>query len=201
MDSRYYRSSSPRRLVNPERSSTGTFYDSYQGRGGNVSPGSSGERIAAPSTSHRTYVYAPSSSSSRSSNAKYDAYSGRPRRNTLEERDDRRSRARHSLTIPVGSHTAISHANDRPSSPLARSWDSRGEYVSHAPARREHKKIYSVDDNKSAKLIAEAEVDPRKREGDPVGHKVAHNRGRSYHTTKPLVDGQLLLHQCCRHVS
>ncbi|ORY17217.1 hypothetical protein BCR34DRAFT_475030 [Clohesyomyces aquaticus] len=200
MDSRYYRPSSPRRHVHPGRSSTGTFADPYYephySRAANTSPRTSGERLVGSSTTHpHHYTYAPSSSSgTRSSNITYDSYSGRPRRNTLTESDDRLVRTNASTlapvtAIPIRTHGLGSH-HDRPSSPLARSWDTRGEtYVTHAP-RREHKRIYSVDDNShTSKLIAEKDViEPRRRDAHvaPV-HSTTTSGGRSYHhSSKPL---------------
>lgn len=203
MDSRgYYRPSSPRgRVVNPARSSTGTFadpyYDSaYYGRGHNTSPRSSADRIAAPTSSTYSYATPSSSSGSRAANLKYDSYTGRPRRNTLNESDDRlvrpniREIAPAAAAIPIRTHHHHHHL-DRPSSPLARSWDKRGEtYItSGGPSRSQHKRIYSVDDNShQSQLVAERElVEPRRRDSqDTRGYNVT-SGGRTYHghSTKP----------------
>ncbi|KAF2648770.1 hypothetical protein K491DRAFT_708517 [Lophiostoma macrostomum CBS 122681] len=199
MDSRHYRPSSPRtRLVNPNRSSTGTFadpyYDStYYARRGDTSPRTSGERIGG---SHQpSYAsYAPSSSSgSRSANLKYDAYSGRPRRNTLNESDDRLVRTAvqnvaPTASIPIRAPAVHAHHHhlERPSSPLAHSWDNRAETYATQPAKREHKRIYSVDDNShQAKLVSERDVvEPRRRDDARGGYSVT-SGGRSYHQSKP----------------
>ncbi|KAF2184148.1 hypothetical protein K469DRAFT_689485 [Zopfia rhizophila CBS 207.26] len=204
MESRYnYRPSSPvRRLVNPARSSTGNFvdpshYDSYYARGA-TSPRTSGEKIALSSGSHHpTYPYTPSTStSSRSGNVKYNSYSGRPRRNTFNESDDRLVRPNvtshaPATSIPIRAPGVHNHHLEQPSSPLARSWENRGEtYITHGPTLREHKRIYSVDDNShSAKLIAERDlVEPHRREnGDSRGYSTTTSGGRSYYQNKPLI--------------
>lgn len=197
MDSRYYRPSSPRsRAGHPARSSTGTFaepyYDpSYYPRAGASSPRSSAERIAG--SHHSALTYNPASSStSRAAAPKYDVYSGRRRRNTLET-DERLARpvSAHPIptSIPVRAPGLHSH-HDPPSSPLARSWDTRGDtYITHGASRREHKKLYSVDDSShSTKLVAEKDViEPRRREsGETRGYSVT-SGGRSYHQNKPLI--------------
>ena len=199
--SRYYRPSSPRtRHINPARSSTGTFGDPYYDSsyyGHQSSPRSSVERVGT--AAHPTYTYAPSSSSgSRSANVKYDSYSGRPRRNTLNESDDRlvRPNVREiapATSIPIrapGVHNHHHHL-ERPSSPLTRSWDNRGgetTYITPAPAKREHKRIYSVDDDShKAKLVAEREViEPARRRdsADLRGYSLT-SGSRNYHPSKP----------------
>jgi hypothetical protein len=194
MDSRYYRPSSPRgRLGNPSRSSTGTFdpYSDSNYYGRPSSPRTSGERIAGSHYPHHTYT--PSTSSgSHSSSLKYDSYTGRPRRNTLTESNDRLSKPSTSLvstTIPVRSHGAHSH-HEHASSPLARSFDNRADtYITQGAPRREHKKVYSVDDNShSTRLIAEKDViEPRRREPvDSRGYSVT-SGGRTYNQPKPPV--------------
>lgn len=78
------------------------------------------------------------------------------------------------------------HAHlDRPSSPLAQSWDKRGSdtYISPGPSRTQHKKIYSVDDtSRGAQLVAEKDIiePPRHRDGADRGYSVT-SGGRSYH--------------------
>lgn len=191
MDSRFYRPSSPRgRMSNPARSSTGTF-DPYYDSSHYARPTS--PRVDRTGGSiYPQHTYTPSSSSgSRSSNLKYDTYSGRPRRNTLNESDDRLVRPNVNLapaTIPLRTHALHTH-HDRPSSPLARSWDNRGDtYITQGAPRREHKRIYSVDDNsRSAKLIAEKDViEPRRQDTtDSRGYNVT-SGGRTYHQHKPL---------------
>lgn len=194
MDSRYYRPASPRgRISNPARSSTGTFdpyYDAnYYGRP--RSPRSSAERVGGSLYAQHDYPTS-SSSGSRSSKPRYDSYSGRPRRNTLNDSDDRLARPSTTLApptaLPLRTHaTHATHAHDRPSSPLARSWDNRAETYNSQPApRREHKRIYSVDDGShSAKLIAEKDIiKPSHR--DSRDYSVT-SGGRTYHQHKPLV--------------
>ncbi|CAI6341117.1 unnamed protein product [Periconia digitata] len=191
MTSRYGRASSPRgRYSNPARSSTGTFdpyYDStYYGRPS--SPRTSGERLSG-SSHYPQHTYAPSSStSSRSPAYKYDTYTGRPRRSTLTEPEDRPIWPNiPPPALPTRPHVPHLH-HDRPSSPLSRNWDSRGDtYITYPPSRREHKRIYSVDDNShSAKLIAEKDiVEPRRRDLDDRGYSIT-SGGRSYHSHKPV---------------
>ncbi|OCK85624.1 hypothetical protein K432DRAFT_19324 [Lepidopterella palustris CBS 459.81] len=200
MDPRgHYRPASPRRLVAPGRSSTGTFgessfdpyYPARSGRDISLSPRTSGDRIAIPSA-HNTYNYTPSFSSPRSSNPKYDTYSGRPRRNTFTESDPRLPQPTGSAltpTIPIRTHGA-NVIHEMPSSPLSRSWDNRGDtYITPLASvqpRMEHKRIYSVDDNRPARLISEKDVvEPRRR--DTGDRATTTSSGRTYHYNKPLV--------------
>jgi zinc finger CCCH domain-containing protein 13 len=82
------------------------------------------------------------------------------------------------MSIPIRPHG--SHHYDRPASPLAHSWDSRGEtFVTHAPIKRDHKRIYSVDDNRSTKLIAE--IEPHRPHGS------SSRSGAHYRYAKPLI--------------
>ena len=195
----HYRPASPRRIVIPGRSSTGTFpetsYDPYysttrSGREVIVSPRTSGERIVTPSHhTHHHHHHTPTSALVKSSDPKFDKYSGRPRRNTLVEQEARIPRP--TPSIPIRTHGNVIHTTlDRPSSPQARSWDSRGDtYVtpstSSAP-RKEHTKLYSVDDSHSAKLIAEREVEPRRRDSREQGDYRA-SGGHTYHRNVPIV--------------
>ncbi|KAF2019765.1 hypothetical protein BU24DRAFT_406391 [Aaosphaeria arxii CBS 175.79] len=199
MESRYNRPSSPRnRYVNPARSSTGTFGDPYHdslyyGGRTNTSPRSSGDRFGSSYQPHAT-VYTPSSSSgSRTSALKYDSYSGRPRRNTLND-DERTGRPnlREILPLPPTSSIPIrspafqhNFHHNRPSSPLASSFDSRGDTYIHGPTRHEHKRIYSVDDNShKARLVAEREViEPRRQDSRSQRDYNVTSGGRSYHTS------------------
>lgn len=195
MDSRFYRSSSPRRFANPGRSSTGTFGDPYYDPAyypTKTSPRSSADRIG---TSHQPYAY-PSSGSSGSSGtrAPYDSYSGRRRRNTLNEADDRgvRPNVREvvptpTMSIPVRAPVLRQHHyyDNRPSSPLAQSWNDRASF-DHLPSRHEHKKIYSVDDsNHKTKLVAERDIieSRRKEVSDPRTYAVT-SGGKNYHPVK-----------------
>ncbi|KAF1828809.1 hypothetical protein BDW02DRAFT_614246 [Decorospora gaudefroyi] len=186
MESRYTRPSSPRgRYTNPGRSSTGTFADpyydsSYYGRPS--SPRTSGERVGG---SHYAPYYTPStSSSSRSSNLKYDSYTARPRRNTNDmTKPNVSTSALPHTSMPIRSpYTPHSHL-DRPSSPLASSYDKRDTYITPA-ASRGHKKVYSVDDSShSTKLVAEVEP-ARHRDHADRGYSLT-SGGRSYHDSKP----------------
>lgn len=196
----HYRPTSPRRIVIPGRSSTGTFsetsYDPYysttrNGREVIISPRTSGERIVTPSShhTHHHHHHTPTSAVVKSSDPKFDTYSGRPRRNTVTEQEARIPRP--TPSIPIRTHGNVIHTTlDRPPSPLARSWDSRGDtYVtpstSSAP-RKEHTKLYDVDDSHSAKLIAEREVEPRRRDSREQGDYRA-SGGRTYRRNAPIV--------------
>ncbi|KAF2114070.1 hypothetical protein BDV96DRAFT_600808 [Lophiotrema nucula] len=193
MDSgRYHRPASPRgRMLAPGRSSTGTFadpysHDSYYGRD-RTSPRTSAERIGGsqyPAYTSSTSSYTPSASTgSRSSGLKYDSYSGRPRRSTVTE-EDRPTAAKPLPIRAPGVHSQHHHHLDTPSSPLARSWDNRGDtYITHGPSQ--HKRIYSVDDKShSTKLVAEKELvkADRKDSREPQGYSVT-SGGRPYHTS------------------
>ncbi|KAF2398038.1 hypothetical protein EJ06DRAFT_558445 [Trichodelitschia bisporula] len=162
MDSRHYRSSSPgsRKLAIPGRSSTGGFgpaYDPYYTssysrspvddyatprsavleRGSGLMPLPSNLHVPPPSSSIR------SASTSRS--ASTDIYSGRPRRSTLTGAD---GRSRVPAAVP-----------GRPSSPLARTYVE--PIKGSSSGGRGHRKVYSIDDGKTARLIEDRDLDPR----------------------------------------
>ncbi|KAL6710504.1 hypothetical protein ACN47E_008552 [Coniothyrium glycines] len=192
MESRYNRPSSPRgRYANPARSSTGTFADPYYDPayyGRPTSPRSSADRVSG---SHYTSsYYTPSTSSaSRTSNIKYDAYTGRPRRSTNEHMSSRPNVS--SLTntsIPIRTPYSPHSEALRPSSPLAPSYDKRGDAYITQPARREHKKVYSVDDtSRSTRLVAEKDIESlRLRDSVDRSYSLT-SGGRSYgsHNSKP----------------
>ncbi|KAF1849100.1 uncharacterized protein K460DRAFT_375817 [Cucurbitaria berberidis CBS 394.84] len=191
MESRYNRPSSPRgRYSNPARSSTGTFADpyydsSYYGRPS--SPRTSADRITS---SYNQAYYMPSSSSgARASNLKYDSYTGRPRRNTNEHSSRPNVSTVTNTSLPIRT-PYTPHGNlDRPASPIAQPpRDKRADtYITPGVPRREHKKVYSVDDSsRSTKLVAEREVDlPRHRDSVDRGYSLT-SGGRSYHSnSKP----------------
>lgn len=195
MESRYHRSSSPRRTYNPARSSTGTFADAY---GSSYdystyrpsSPRSSADRLAGTSHHHSSSShgsYAPSSSSSsRASALKYDSAYGhqtRPRRNT-EDRMHRPNVA--SLTsLPLRTPYTQDH---RPSSPLTsspRTHSHADTYITHGSRQdsvptSSHKKIYSVDSSHTAKLVAETDTVESPRHRDSGYGGVTSGRS-SYH--------------------
>ncbi|KAF1945720.1 hypothetical protein EJ02DRAFT_37232 [Clathrospora elynae] len=187
MESRYTRPSSPRsRHANPARSSTGTFADPYYDSshyGRPSSPRTSGDRIGGPLHSPH---YAPSSSTStRTSNLKYDSYTTRPRRNTNDlTRPTVSSSALPTTSMPLRTPYSPHSQHDRPSSPLAPSYDKRDTYITPGASRREHKKVYSVDDSsRSTKLVAEIEP-ARHRDSADRGYSLT-SGGRSYHDSKP----------------
>ncbi|KAF2646260.1 hypothetical protein P280DRAFT_387884 [Massarina eburnea CBS 473.64] len=198
MSSRYTRPLSPRGryAANPARSSTGTFdpyYDStYYGRP--ASPRTSAERVGGGSH-YSPHSYAPSSASttasSRASNLKYDSYSGRPRGSTLTESDRGiwpNVGPTTPTALPIRTHT--SHGRHEGSASPPRSWDNRGDtFVTHGatPHRREHKRIYSVEDGShTTKLIAEKDIiEPRRREADERSNHSLTSGGRTYQQHKP----------------
>ncbi|KAK4989229.1 hypothetical protein LTR28_001620, partial [Elasticomyces elasticus] len=170
----HYRPSSPggRRIVNPARASDSWTTDPYYAqRGHYVSPRSSNERVIPLSVT--TYVN-PTPTASRPTE-RYDAYSGRPRRSTLT--DSTRAPIAVANNLSSRSRPAVVQGatQARPPSPLSRSALSkerdRDYYVlpaSSAAPRREHKKIYSVDDGKS-RLVMDVDIEPAQH----------HNRGDS----------------------
>jgi hypothetical protein len=185
MDSRYKRSSSPRRYANPARSSTGTFADPYYDYSmyRPSSPRSSAERIGSSHHHSSSAYYTPSTSSG--SRASTQSSYGRPRRNTNE-----------AMTRPTTTTTSMPirtpytpHSNlDRPSSPLAGSRDKRSDTYITQPTRTSHKKIYSVDDtSRSTQLVAERDTveSPRHRDSVDRGYGVT-SGSRTYHnSSKP----------------
>lgn len=192
MDSRYTRPSSPRRAYgNPARASTGGFADPYYDSSYYARPSSpraSIDRLTAASTYHSPYWNQPTSSlaAARSSNYKYDSYTSRPRRNTNDlSRPNVSTSALPQTSLPLRTpyspHTS-SHA-DRPRSPLAASYDKRGDTYITGGSSRTHKKVYSVDDSSHlTKLVAE--VDASRHHTDR-GYNVT-SGGRTYHDSKPV---------------
>lgn len=196
MESRHYRSSSPRRAFNPARASTGTFADPYASSYDYStyrpsSPRASADRLSGASHHHSNASfgsYAPSGSSgSRASAFKYDAGYGqqtRPRRNT----EDRLSRPNVASLTSLPLRTPFSQ-DHRPSSPLAPPRSSHGHgdtYITHGSSRQDsgssHKKIYSVDSTHTAKLVAETDTieSPRHRDS---GYGAVTSGRSSYHPT------------------
>ncbi|KAK5188127.1 hypothetical protein LTR16_008702, partial [Cryomyces antarcticus] len=197
----YYRSSSPssRRVVYPERSSTGTIYDPYAPRTTHhVSPRSSNERVVPIST--QTFINAAPISSSSRTTGHYDSYSGRPRRSTLTETDPRRPSVTTSYQPSRFRPAVVQSAIDRPPSPLGYSSQTidRDYYITpavSAPSRREHrehKKLYSVDDGKAARLVADIDTPNTSRRKDSTergGYRSSGLGGnrKGYHLNGPLV--------------
>ncbi|KAF2822868.1 hypothetical protein CC86DRAFT_300066 [Ophiobolus disseminans] len=186
----YKRASSPpsrRYSANPARSSTGTFADPYYDYSlypRPSSPRSSADRIPAGSH-HSSAYYTPSTTSSRTTmpSSYTTASSGRPRRNTGELTRPTASTTSMPIRTPYTPHGHL----DRPSSPLAQSWDKRGDtYITQGPSRAQHKKIYSVDDSShSTQLVAETEP-ARHRDTADRGYGGVTSGGRTYHSnSKP----------------
>ncbi|KAF2272384.1 uncharacterized protein EI97DRAFT_504288 [Westerdykella ornata] len=197
MDAGYYRPGSPRyRIATPARASTGTFGDPYHEPTyyERTSPRTSAERLTVPVHHGHHHGYAPSStsSSSRSGSHKYDSYSGRPRRNTLTEADERPHRplvkelAPKTLPIHVpGGHRHHHSLQEPPSGYMSRSFDGRPDpIITHGPPRH-HSRIYSIDDNsRKAELIADREfIEPRRRDDDPRGYSIT-SGGKPYYYDK-----------------
>src|SRR5690242_1775270 len=201
MESRYHRSSSPRRAFNPARASTGTFADPYASSYDYASyrptsPRASADRLSASTHHHPSPSYASyapttaSSSAARTTGLKYDAGYGlqtRPRRNT----EDRMSRPNVASLTSLPLRTPFSQ-DHRPSSPLAPPRTSHGHghghgdtYITHGSSRQDsgvssHKKIYSVDSSHTAKLVAETDTieSPRHRDS---GYGAVTSGRSSYH--------------------
>lgn len=188
MESRYNRPSSPRgRYNNPGRASTGTFGDPYYDSSYYVRPSSPRSSVDRIGGSKQTYYTPNNSSSSRTNSLKYDSYTGRPRRNTNDHTSRPNVSSLTSLPIrtPYSPHSHL----DRPASPLSQSWDKRADtYITPGPSRREHKKVYSVDDSShKTQLVAERELIEPSRHRDSVdrGYNLT-SGGRSYHnSSKP----------------
>lgn len=195
MAHRYYtrpasppRAASPkgRQTAIPERSSTGGFGpppDAYYSRYRDeyASPRSSNERVV-PSAS-QNYIAPSSATTARPPG--YDAYGSKHsrRRSTLTEADTRRPAdlAAYSRSRPI-----IHSELHRPSSPLARTYDDRDTHITPAVApRREHKKVYSVDEGQT-KLIDERDVNPRRRDSADKGYRGSRSyKQKGYHLNGP----------------
>ena len=86
------------------------------------------------------------------------------------------------IRTPYSPHSHL----DRPSSPLAPTYDKRDTYITPGTSRREHKKVYSVDDSShSTKLVAERDTleSARHRDTADRGYSSLTSGGRSYHST------------------
>lgn len=148
----------------------------------------SADRVGTGSHYTPSYYMPSSTTGSRTSNLKYDSYTGRPRRSTNEHMSSRPNVS--SLTntsMPIRSSYTPHGDVHRPSSPLTYSHSKSGDtYIQ--PARSSHKKVYSVDDSShSTRLVAEKEVDSsRHRDSFDRGYSVT-SGGRSYgsHNSKP----------------
>lgn len=190
MSSRYTRPASPpgRRYDNYGRSSTGQLAQSYDmpsrysHRDSFTSPRGSAERVIPVSA--ETYVNG-TLVDSRSNRAVHDAYKDRPRRSTYDMPPFSSSS---SLRAP-----GSSSADDRGISPTSKSSAYDSAYGSSASygsnGRREHKKVYSIDDERrSSRLVPEPD---RKRRDDTDSARqpaplAGPGRSREYHRNAPL---------------
>ncbi|CAN9423710.1 unnamed protein product [Alternaria sp. RS040] len=199
MDTRYNRPSSPRgsRYSNPARSSTGTFSDpyyssSYSGYGRPSSPRSSVDRLGTSHTSHTSHhtpYYTPTTSHTSHSTTKYDAYTGRPRRNTNDlSRPNVSTSALPQTSLPLRTPYSSHTHTDRPRSPLTPSYAKAPDtYITPGASSRGHKKVYSVDDTSHlTKLVAEVQPSSHHhRDHADRGYSLT-SGGRSYHdSSKP----------------
>lgn len=175
MSSRYARPGSPtgpgRRFQDPSRSSTGSVYSSntyempssYRHRDSFASPRTSGERVIPISS--ETYVNGQRVGSTAQPRPTYDAYDPRPRRSTYDDGPRAApSNAGSSYLQPA----VVNNASARGVSPATRpsNYDP-GRYVSSsssAAPKREHKKVYSVDDGKTTRLVPGAEKELVRKE-------------------------------------
>ncbi|KAF2843400.1 hypothetical protein M501DRAFT_985517 [Patellaria atrata CBS 101060] len=192
--SNHYRPSSPRgrhHITVPERSSTGTFptYDPYydtRSPQGYTSP-----RSGVVPISTQTFVNS-ASGASRAATV-YNPYSTRPRRSTLTEADNahRRSSSLVPPALPSRSRPIVQTSIERPSSPLARSWDSRDAFVTPASSGpKRERKVYSIDDGKAYRVNDnDADSHWKDSERERGGYRSS-GQGPSrkgYHLNGPLV--------------
>lgn len=201
--SRYSRQPSPpggRRFADPARSSTGALYNSYdpppssysRHRDSVTSPRASNERVIPVSTEryiNGERVSASSLSSGSTARPAYDAYESRPRRTTHDS-----DRVPPSPSSPAHSRSAVVHQqepghrsrNHVNTSSASSSYDS-GAYVSSSSSastlpRREHKKVYSVDDENNLRLHSEH---PRHHHSGSTHSGSTHGRSTDYHLSGP----------------
>ncbi|KAI9672650.1 MAG: hypothetical protein M1831_000085 [Alyxoria varia] len=163
MGSRYNRPPSPtgRRFDNYGRSSTSGLsrgYDmpsSYTPRDSYTSPRSSGERVIPLSS--ETYVNGTRVNSNRN-RLGHDNYTDRQRRSTYAE-DSAGSRGYPASTSASTSSTrpaVIQNSTERSAQPTKSStYDNAYISSSASGGRREHKKVYSIDDGRTSRLIPE----------------------------------------------
>lgn len=151
-----------RRLQNPARLSDNTLSsDSYYSQRHNsyASPRASTSGVIPIST--QTFINVPPPQNPR---PLYDSYSGRPRRSSLVDT----SRAASSSTTQLPSRTrptVIQQDIGRPASPTKiTTRDTKDYYVTPASSQEPrtttttHKKLYSVDGDGSAKLVADVNI-------------------------------------------
>jgi len=199
MTSRYRPVSPPgRRLVPPERSSTGHVgysYDPYQSRSARetyVTPRTSGDRVIPISS--ETYVNGVLLSNGWS-NASYDPYDTHRRRSTLTD-DIEPPYWKSTPSSATGSSSylrpaVIHNAAETPSSNLSRlpPKNDRDYYVTSAKSgsKHEHKRVYSIDDGRPARLIGETDRDGRKRDDYERGiQTTSGGPSRGYHLSGPV---------------
>ena len=179
MGSRYNRPPSPtgRRFDNYGRSSTSGLsrgYDmpsSYIPRDSYTSPRSSGERVIPLSS--ETYVNGTLVNSNRNRSG-HDNYNDRQRRFTYAE-DSAGSRGYPATTSASASSTrpaVVQNSSERSSQPTKSStYDNAYISSSTSGGRREHKKVYSIDDGRTSRLIPEK--DGKRRDEPEPGRQSA----------------------------
>ncbi|CAK4032959.1 Hypothetical predicted protein [Lecanosticta acicola] len=165
MSYNHHRPLSPggRRIANPGRASENTLTDPYYQPRHNsyVSPRSSGGVIPI---STQTFINVPPPTNSRPAE-RYDSYSGRPRRSSLV--DTTRGAVGSTTQLPSRSRPAVIQQDfARPASPskFARGEKEKYDYVTPASSQEPrtttttHKKLYSVDGDGAAKLVADVNI-------------------------------------------
>ncbi|KXT16181.1 hypothetical protein AC579_887 [Pseudocercospora musae] len=195
-----------RRLQNPARLSDNTLNDSSyysQRHNSYASPRSSTSGVIPIST--QTFINVPPPQNPRPLH-QYDSYSGRPRRSSLVD-TSRASASASTTQLPSRSRpTIIQQDIARPASPTKiTSRETKDYYLTPASSQEPrtttttHKKLYSVDGDGSAKLVADVNIpvepagnrhhkrrDSVERGGyRSVGVEQQRDRGRvgrSYHT-------------------
>lgn len=164
MSYNHHRPLSPggRRIANPARASENTLTDPYyqQRHNSYVSPRSSGGVIPI---STQTFVNVPPPTNSRPEQ-RYDSYSGRPRRSSLV--DNTRGASTSTTQLPSRSRPAVIQQDfARPASP-SKFGREKEKYDYMTPASSQeprtttttHKKLYSVDGDGGAKLVADVNI-------------------------------------------
>lgn len=184
MSSRHLRPGSPtgRRFDNPGRASTGTVqkpYDmpsNYTTRETYTSPRSSGERVVP--ISKDTYVGGRLVESTRKPLSVDPEYHDKNhhRRSTY----DADLRAPPSTSSSLRSPTTVHH--DRDVSPGDQSAHHEDRYISsNANPRREHKKVYSIDDGRATRIPAQQEIRSRDEYNDDRNRQQPSDRSHPYH--------------------
>ncbi|KAK0279089.1 hypothetical protein LTR35_008824 [Friedmanniomyces endolithicus] len=186
----YHRATSPgsRRIQNPGRASD-TFIDPYYGQARHNSYASPRTSSGVIPLSSETYITEqPGSAREPPRGGIYSGQygtstsTGRPRRSSLV--DSQRASAPVVTQLPSRSRPTVVQDSGRPSSPL-KGTREKDYYVTPAvskePRKMEHKKIYSVNTDGDAKLVADIDA--------PAGRERHHRRRESVERGGYLTSG------------